>query len=615
MRIVLCPDAARARPRGLAARAADARHDRRRDPDAAGGVGRRAARCCSARATRSSSSTRASRRPRASPCVSAMHAAGAKQATEHLLALGHRRIGAIAGAPRLVRDRGAADRLPRGARRRRASCSTRSSIVYSDWRIAARRREAARAAARRCPSRRPRSSASTTTSRSARCTPRASAGSRVPDDLSIVGFDDTEQAAIVTPQLTSVRQPLAEMGRMGVSLLIAADRGTARRRAAHRARRRRSSCASRRRRRGDAVRVAVRRGARRRRRWRRVALRVALGGARRRVRRATGSSPTSGARARTSTARSSTRGGSPRARPGRGGRRTRRRDTSTLYSGDRPQAAADRARRRRADRRRLLRRQAASASRRAASSDPARFIYACEDGMLRAWTPTVPDRLVDAARGRRRRGGEAARLPRRRDRAGARLYATDFHNARVDVLRRALAARPSRRRVRRSGDPGVVRAVRHPGDRRPRLRHVRLARAGERQRRADRRLRRRVRPRRSARRARRAPRRAERAVGARARAAALRPLRRRPARRQLRRRPDQRVSRATATLAHDGTLQDAHGKPLVINGLWGIAFGNGGMAGPRDTLFFTAGPHDVARRDRAAACTACSARSPPPKFS
>src|SRR5581483_4967363 len=35
--------------------------------------------------------------PEGIPCVSAMHASGAKQATEHLLALGHRRIAAIAG--------------------------------------------------------------------------------------------------------------------------------------------------------------------------------------------------------------------------------------------------------------------------------------------------------------------------------------------------------------------------------------------------------------------------------------------------------------------------------------------------------------------------------------
>jgi LacI family transcriptional regulator len=44
-------------------------------------------------------------------------------------------------------------------------------------------------------------------------------GLRVPDDVSIVGFDDVEHATIVTPMLTTVRQPLAEMGRTAVSLL------------------------------------------------------------------------------------------------------------------------------------------------------------------------------------------------------------------------------------------------------------------------------------------------------------------------------------------------------------------------------------------------------------
>jgi uncharacterized protein (TIGR03118 family) len=40
-----------------------------------------------------------------------------------------------------------------------------------------------------------------------------------------------------------------------------------------------------------------------------------------------------------------------------------------------------------------------------------------------------------------------------------------------------------------------------------------------------------------------------------------------------------------------GQLQGRDGNPIVISGLWGIAFGNGAMAGPKDTLFFAAGPH------------------------
>ncbi len=41
-------------------------------------------------------------------------------------------------------------------------------------------------------------------------------GLRVPDDLSIVGFDDTQLARMSSPPLTTVRQPLSEMGGMAV---------------------------------------------------------------------------------------------------------------------------------------------------------------------------------------------------------------------------------------------------------------------------------------------------------------------------------------------------------------------------------------------------------------
>jgi uncharacterized protein (TIGR03118 family) len=43
-----------------------------------------------------------------------------------------------------------------------------------------------------------------------------------------------------------------------------------------------------------------------------------------------------------------------------------------------------------------------------------------------------------------------------------------------------------------------------------------------------------------------------------------------------------------------GQLPDQAGDPITINGLWGIAFGNGGLAGERDELFFASGLNDEA---------------------
>jgi uncharacterized protein (TIGR03118 family) len=64
---------------------------------------------------------------------------------------------------------------------------------------------------------------------------------------------------------------------------------------------------------------------------------------------------------------------------------------------------------------------------------PARFLYACEDGTIRAWSPTVPRSwsttaviAVDA--------GRSAAVFRGLTLAGGRLYAADFHNARVLVF-------------------------------------------------------------------------------------------------------------------------------------------------------------------------------------
>ena len=40
----------------------------------------------------------------------------------------------------------------------------------------------------------------------------------------------------------------------------------------------------------------------------------------------------------------------------------------------------------------------------------------------------------------------------------------------------------------------------------------------------------------------------------------------------------------------DGTVKNAQGRAITIDGLWGLAFGNGGAAGPTNSLYFTAGP-------------------------
>jgi LacI family transcriptional regulator len=42
----------------------------------------------------------------------------------------------------------------------------------------------------------------------------------VPDDVSVIGFDDIQHAAYQNPGLTTVRQPLREMGRVAAEILL-----------------------------------------------------------------------------------------------------------------------------------------------------------------------------------------------------------------------------------------------------------------------------------------------------------------------------------------------------------------------------------------------------------
>jgi LacI family transcriptional regulator len=46
------------------------------------------------------------------------------------------------------------------------------------------------------------------------------AGIRVPDQCSVVGFDDVAPSALYTPPLTTVRQPMEAMGNMAASIIV-----------------------------------------------------------------------------------------------------------------------------------------------------------------------------------------------------------------------------------------------------------------------------------------------------------------------------------------------------------------------------------------------------------
>jgi LacI family transcriptional regulator len=45
-------------------------------------------------------------------------------------------------------------------------------------------------------------------------------GLSVPNDMSVIGFDDVPIASIITPALTTIRQPLVEMGRVATTMLL-----------------------------------------------------------------------------------------------------------------------------------------------------------------------------------------------------------------------------------------------------------------------------------------------------------------------------------------------------------------------------------------------------------
>jgi LacI family transcriptional regulator len=150
--------------------------------------------------------------------VSAAHLAGARMATEHLLQLGHTRIAAIAGPLNWI----AADSRLLGYRAALAASGTLAPdglVRMGGEPTIAHGLDQARALLD-LPE--PPTSIVAFNDKMAIGAIEAAAERRlrVPEDLSVVGFDGLELSRAVVPRLTTVRQPLEEMARMGVELLL-----------------------------------------------------------------------------------------------------------------------------------------------------------------------------------------------------------------------------------------------------------------------------------------------------------------------------------------------------------------------------------------------------------
>ncbi|WP_433300145.1 LacI family DNA-binding transcriptional regulator [Actinoplanes sp. CA-030573] len=160
--------------------------------------------------------------PQAAPpaniaAVSAANFAGARRLGAHLVELGHRRVGVLGGRPewRVSGDRLAGYTAPlMGAGvfpSEELLRSTDDPTVEEGYRLAGELLDLPQ----------PPTALVAFNDKMAVGALRAAAarGLRVPADLSVAGFDDIELSRVTDPALTTVRQPLNEMGRMAVSLL------------------------------------------------------------------------------------------------------------------------------------------------------------------------------------------------------------------------------------------------------------------------------------------------------------------------------------------------------------------------------------------------------------
>ncbi|WP_033019083.1 LacI family DNA-binding transcriptional regulator [Geobacillus sp. FSL W8-0032] len=143
---------------------------------------------------------------------------GGYQAVSHLVSLGHRQIAIMLGNLSRTSDKYRLQAYQQVLQENGLKCEE-SWIVYTDYSMADGKK-----AAMELLQSTPRPTAIFACFDSLAVGTYQAAkelGLRIPDDLSVVGFDNTILSAIIDPPLTTVAQPIEQMGRQAVDLLIA----------------------------------------------------------------------------------------------------------------------------------------------------------------------------------------------------------------------------------------------------------------------------------------------------------------------------------------------------------------------------------------------------------
>lgn len=147
--------------------------------------------------------------------VGAANWAGGRAAAEHLLALGHRRFGILAGLRTHLYSQARVDGF-RSAVTQAGLDLPDDAVAHTDW-----RRESATEQALKLLRTGPTAVfACSDTIALGVYDAAALLGLRIPDDVSVVGFDDLPEARWLSPALTTVHQPIAEMGGAALRMLL-----------------------------------------------------------------------------------------------------------------------------------------------------------------------------------------------------------------------------------------------------------------------------------------------------------------------------------------------------------------------------------------------------------